>query len=454
MSVFQSTMASWILSYLLNSLWQVPLLFAAGWVAARGVRRFGAGAEHRVWVGVLLLQGLLPAASLLPWERVSWQWLRALVSLGRPNEYSDGHVSVVMGIASSGGGIGLPEKLLTAAMLAYGAACLFFIARFFWRARMLATIRRESLELPLAGEAARSWSQCAERFGMENVSIAASSRVFGPVTLGGAKKLVLLPATMVGSLSDVDFDAVIAHEFAHMRRHDFTKNLLYELVSLPVAYHPLLWWTQERITESREMVCDEMAAAITGRSEYARSLLRLASLLVHGAPVRIPHAIGIFDAHTFERRLMKLSGGVTEMRGMRRVTAVAVCAAFGIATCGSALALRMDVSAPASESGSGPAKTPKKVMIASGVMAGNKLSGDNPKYPADAKKAKVQGTVVLEAVISKTGDIENLRVVSGPKELRASSIEAVKTWKYKPYMLNGDDVEVTTKINVTYSLAG
>ena len=93
-------------------------------------------------------------------------------------------------------------------------------------------------------------------------------------------------------------------------------------------------------------------------------------------------------------------------------------------------------------------------MVASGIMAGNKLSGDDPKYPVDAKKAKIQGKVVLEAVISKDGGIENLRVLSGPKELQAPSLEAVRTWKYKPYLLNGDPVEVTTTINVIYSLGG
>ena len=57
----------WILAYLLNSLWQVPLLFAAGWLAARLLRSAGAVVEHRIWVLVLLLQSLLPACSIFPW---------------------------------------------------------------------------------------------------------------------------------------------------------------------------------------------------------------------------------------------------------------------------------------------------------------------------------------------------------------------------------------------------
>ncbi len=83
-----------------------------------------------------------------------------------------------------------------------------------------------------------------------------------------------------------DLRTVIAHEFAHMRRNDFFKNLFYEIVSLPVSYHPLFRLTRERIMESREIVCDGMAAEMDGRGRYARSFLRLASLLVAGKAVR------------------------------------------------------------------------------------------------------------------------------------------------------------------------
>lgn len=71
------SLESWILSYLLNSLWQVPLLFAAGWVGARALRPAGVRAEHRVWVSVLLLQSVLPACSTMPLD-----WLRTLVAYG------------------------------------------------------------------------------------------------------------------------------------------------------------------------------------------------------------------------------------------------------------------------------------------------------------------------------------------------------------------------------------
>jgi protein TonB len=96
---------------------------------------------------------------------------------------------------------------------------------------------------------------------------------------------------------------------------------------------------------------------------------------------------------------------------------------------------------------------PNRLAISSGVMAGNKIAGEMPAYSAIAKAARIQGTVTLQATISKTGSIENLRVQSGPPMLAASAIQAVSTWRYRPYLLNGQPVEVETTINVVFNLA-
>jgi protein TonB len=75
-----------------------------------------------------------------------------------------------------------------------------------------------------------------------------------------------------------------------------------------------------------------------------------------------------------------------------------------------------------------------------------------PAYPSIAKTAKVSGTIVLAATISKTGNVEDLRVVSGPYMLRTSSVDAVRDWRFKPYMLNGQPMAIETTINLHFSL--
>ena len=108
-------------------------------------------------------------------------------------------------------------------------------------------------------------------------------------------------------------------------------------------------------------------------------------------------------------------------------------------------------------SGSGPkvkAEAPKKVNISGGVATGMLLQKTVPVYPAIAKAARVSGTVILQATISKTGTIENLKVISGPAMLQGAATDAVRSWRYWPYLLNGEPVEVETTVNVVFTLGG
>jgi protein TonB len=92
--------------------------------------------------------------------------------------------------------------------------------------------------------------------------------------------------------------------------------------------------------------------------------------------------------------------------------------------------------------------------VSAGVIAGNILVKTNPVYPPIAKAAHVSGTVVLHALISKSGTIDNLTVVSGPEMLRAAALDAVRTWRYKPYLLNGEPTEVDTTVTVNFNFGG
>ncbi len=100
------------------------------------------------------------------------------------------------------------------------------------------------------------------------------------------------------------------------------------------------------------------------------------------------------------------------------------------------------------------AATPQRVRVSAGVTQGMVIRKVNPTYPQIAKTARVQGQVVLQAVISKEGTIEGLKVISGHPLLTQSAVDAVKQWRYRPYILNGEPVEVDTTVTVIFSLAG
>ena len=96
----------------------------------------------------------------------------------------------------------------------------------------------------------------------------------------------------------------------------------------------------------------------------------------------------------------------------------------------------------------------KPLAISSGVAAGMLIQKMPTIYPAIAKSARVSGTVVLHAIISKTGTIKDLQVVSGPDMLRQAAVDSVRTWRYRPYKLNNEPTEIETTISVIFSLGG
>jgi protein TonB len=87
------------------------------------------------------------------------------------------------------------------------------------------------------------------------------------------------------------------------------------------------------------------------------------------------------------------------------------------------------------------------------ISEGNLIRKVQPAYPPLARSARIQGTVVLQAVISKQGTIENLSVLSGHPMLVQAALDAVRQWRYRPYILNSEPVEVETQITVNFSLA-
>jgi TonB family protein len=96
---------------------------------------------------------------------------------------------------------------------------------------------------------------------------------------------------------------------------------------------------------------------------------------------------------------------------------------------------------------------PQRIRVSQGVSQSLVVSRVQPVYPPDAKAARIQGQVVLQAVISKTGDVSDLQVVSGDPLLTPAAVDAVKQWRYKPYILNGNSVEVDTQVTVNFTLS-
>jgi protein TonB len=96
---------------------------------------------------------------------------------------------------------------------------------------------------------------------------------------------------------------------------------------------------------------------------------------------------------------------------------------------------------------------PKRIRVPARTAEANLVYDVTPKYPPEAGRARIEGTVVLLAVIGKDGAVEDVRVEKGLPVLAQAAIEAVKQWRYRPYFLNGEPVEVDSHITINFTLS-
>jgi TonB family protein len=440
------------LSYVLNSLWQVPLIFLAAWIASRLARESGPRIEHRIWVSALILETILPGCPIQPLDL--WRQLAARLWFGAGSH--NGEARIVLGPAiANGAALHFSPFLVAALLIAYSAVLFYVSGRLAWGIWQTHLMLLHSQPVPLQGELALNCSRSSRvlkagnRSAYHALEIAISPVISGPVTVGVRRWVLLVPPGFLESVAPDDLDALLAHEFAHMERRDFAKNILYGLLSIPASHHPLLWLTRARLAESRELVCDAQAAdALAGRERYARSLLRLASMVSESVTAGALHAVAIFDTNNFERRIMDLKQKQVELRGLRRFAVLGVCGTIALTACVSALALRMEVTDAGNQN---TAPKPTKVNVKDLKI----LHKEPPVYPAEAKTSgnALNGEVQLEVIVGKTGEPENITV---KKSLRndydQAAIDAVRNWRWAPYHLNGEPADVVTTITIVYSL--
>jgi beta-lactamase regulating signal transducer with metallopeptidase domain len=324
-----------ILTYLLNSLWQIPLVFFAAWVSSRAARAAGPRAEHRVWVTAVAMMAVLPACRFDVIRLWSGVW-RLLLWMGGGSA-ANGEARILVGPARAAtmATPWFPSALLAAIDLAYLLIVVYFAGRLTWGVWRTQAIRRRAERFEISADRSLAMERFRRLTGLTRgkVELAVSPDLSGPATVGMRHRTLLLPPGFADALGETEFNALLAHEMAHMRRHDFIKNLLHGFVSLPASYHPVLWLARRRLDESRELVCDAMAARMLGGGDgYARSLLRLASMISQQARPRILHAIGILDANGFERRIMHLTRRQFEVGTTRRALIAAACGLLALAT--------------------------------------------------------------------------------------------------------------------------
>lgn len=212
------------------------------------------------------------------------------------------------------------------------------------------------------------------RLGIDRaVEILESSAVPVPAVVGWLKPVILVPASAFAGLTPQQLEAVLAHELAHVRRHDYLVNLLQVAVETLLFYHPAVWWVSRQVRQERECCCDDLAVAVCGdRLDYVRALAALEGL-------RTPRLALGADGGSLLRRIRRIAGvqdgtsrpSVAWMAGALTLALLAAGAIFHEGARAS-LPLQIHVAGPVSQVAQIPPAPPPVELLAQGPAAAPK----------------------------------------------------------------------------------
>lgn len=301
-----ATIDRFLLTFLLNALWQIPLIAIVSALLGRLMRNGPASHRHVLHAAALAACLLLPLASVetsRPGERLHVQPAFAPSTVAVPV------TSVLTAPARtappSRSNLWLPRTIAFWVFTFYSAFLAFRLALLL-RAWVRTREILRNIEPAAAPPAlARVWARCLAAFRLRDVALGCSPHVPSPVVAGVFRKVVLLPETLFAEQSEDVLTTAVGHEMAHLARNDFAFSLLYELLFAPVAFHPAAWFVRRQIEQTREMACDELVTGrLIDRGAYARSIVNIAAVMT--GLDRPGYTLGVFDGDILERRIGRL----------------------------------------------------------------------------------------------------------------------------------------------------
>jgi beta-lactamase regulating signal transducer with metallopeptidase domain len=358
--------------YVVNALWQLPVLAAGAWLFVR-LARPSPRVQHGIWLAVLALAVLLPGRGLRKAEPVQATAMVTQASMAMGEEPSSLFPRTHdLNLSSS------VSRWLVRIYLATVVLALFRIARAWHAAHRLVGHSRETFQHRA------ELADLSSRFQVKLPQLRESEEVSSPMVVGVTAPIVLLPEGFARFTED-EVRAALCHELAHLKRQDYLMNLVCQVAASPLAWHPVVHAVQQRIRMTREMVCDAIAAQeMESDIGYAKCLLALAhSMLGERDITGRAEFLGLFNRNTLEERIMRLME-TTKMSTRARVARVATGAAVMIAT-GSLAAIFHVTPTMAEQTNGAP---PPEIALASGQARPEVATPATPTPPSQPAPAR------------------------------------------------------------------
>jgi TonB family protein len=305
-----------------------------------------------------------------------------------------------------------------------------------------------------------------------------SEDINSPVSFGQINPVILLPSHFL-EMGGGAQKAILCHEFLHVRRHDWMRNLAEETAAAVLWFHPAVWWPVRRIRLAREEVVDAEVLQLTrDRKPYLDALLEMAAypgrvralpapLFFNERQLAERVALLLKEVHMPKSRLIASLVGTWAILLLSGVLAVR---AFPLKVapqsskpeagqndpCSDRYWLPCIIQSSEPETAQGESLRPAFYIVSMTPML-SPVRKVSPVYPASALAARIEGEVVLEATVDAAGSISDLKVKSGPPLLVKAALDAVRQWKFAqativPGLAAGPQLPATTSIALRFVL--
>jgi TonB family protein len=343
-------------------------------------------------------------------------------------------------------------------MSAWLCGVLFLLLRTALAWRQALSLTREGTRQPGSG-AVSALARMMARTGVRRpVRLLESAAIEVPTVVGLWRPLILVPTSTLTGLSVWQLEAVLAHELAHIRRHDYLVNLLQALVEAALFYHPAVWWLSAHIREEREHCADDVAVESCGSALlYSRTLATLEHLRVSPpAP-----AVAVNGGALLPRiqRLLSRHPGGAPLHPWRLAGSLAVAmlvVVLGAARQAQATGATSEPPAPPVQADT-PAPPevcvePDTLPFGAGMTRPEKISGPVPQYTKEALEKRSQGLMIVKCIITSEGEVRRCRIIQPLPFMEEAVLDALYQSRYKPVTFEGRPVQIDYTFNIKLTL--